>query len=64
MKRNHLGFWLKETRVTVRLPEPLRTMIAEAAIEERDSMAQVIALAVFDSLWRRKVEKYIVGAAR
>jgi hypothetical protein len=58
MKRNHLGFWQKESRVTVRMPEPLRAMIAEAAIEERRSMAEVIAAGLFDYLWRRKVEKH------
>ena len=57
MKRNHLGFWQKERRVTVRLTEPLHAAITEAAIEDRSSIAQVIALALFNHLWRRKAEK-------
>jgi Arc/MetJ-type ribon-helix-helix transcriptional regulator len=58
MKRNRLGFFLEDARITVRLPEPLRDMITDAAIEERRSMAEVIAAGLFDYLWRRKVEKH------
>ena len=49
MKQNHLGFFTKGTRMTIRMTEPLREALAEVAIEERDSMAEVAALAIFDS---------------
>ena len=62
MKQNHLGFFTKGTRMTIRMTEPLREALAEAAIEERDSMAEVAALAIFDSLWRRQVKKYAGSA--
>ena len=48
--------------MTIRMTEPLREALAEVAIEERDSMAEVAALAIFDSLWRRQVKKYAGSA--
>jgi Arc/MetJ-type ribon-helix-helix transcriptional regulator len=64
MKRNHLGFWTKERRVTVRLPEPLHAWIFETAIEERTSVADVIQEALFNDLWRKEAEKYTKAASQ
>jgi hypothetical protein len=43
MRVNRLGNWQKETRLTVRLPASVRTAIAEAAVEDRRTMAQTMA---------------------
>jgi hypothetical protein len=42
MKQNRLGNWTKGTRLTVRLTESVRDAIADAAIENRRSMADTV----------------------
>jgi hypothetical protein len=55
MKTNALGNWLKDSRITIRMPEAVRDVLDRVAVESRSSAAEVALNVLTD--WAVRTER-------